>query len=208
MSIFKTEKNVLAFVFQLGAFSALLAGQSCPSPGGVCLPSVAASCVSDCSQQCGDDGECIFGCQIGQFTSVSQCTFDCNGLGDSCNNSCLKTVQCIAAGCSSNVTNEVMMNLGAIVYNRATGVWQQTVKIANATSETLCDLGFILDTLATGWTVTNSDGATTGLLPAGSPYKNYGDLAPGATATITLQFTRTGTPMFTYSPRVVIGTGR
>jgi len=102
----------------------------------------------------------------------------------------------------------VSINLGAPVYNRAAGVWQQAVKLTNTSDEALASLALVLDTLASAWTVTNSDGATGALEPAGSPYKNFGDLAANDTATVTVQFIRAGTPAFTYSPRVVAGASR
>ena len=200
-----SKRSILTFVLvcQFALSSAMLRGQAVGgSPGGVCLPSIKSQCVSDCSQQCGDVGECIFGCEIGQFTSTDQCNFDCNGLGDACVQSCLATVTCITNGCEGNFTDKVALNLGTIVYNRATGIWQQTVRVTNISGETLGDLAYVVDTLASGWTVINADGVTSQLVPAGSPYKNFADLASNATATVVLQFSRAGTGAFTYSPRV------
>ena len=59
-------------------------------------PACKADAVSQCSQQCGDSGACIFGCEVGQFGTVDQCTFDCNGLGAQCVTSCLQTIEDIA----------------------------------------------------------------------------------------------------------------
>lgn len=69
----------------------------------IILPSCKSQAVSDCSQQCGNVGECIFGCEIGQFTSLDQCSFDCAGLGDTCVQACYKTIQSIGlCGLASN----------------------------------------------------------------------------------------------------------
>jgi len=79
------------------------------SVGGVCLPSVKSQCVSECSQICGDDGGCIFGCEIGQFTSTNQCTSDCSDYGNSCLVSCFQTVDCIIRGCSNFIKFDIIV---------------------------------------------------------------------------------------------------
>jgi hypothetical protein len=188
----------------------MLWGQGCGggTPSGPCPISTKNACVNACNSTCSDIGECIFGCEIGGINTTDTCSHSCNGLGSLCIDRCLATVQCISTGCAANVTSDVALNLGTPVLNRATGVWQQTIKITNTSGETLTSLSFVLDTLAAGWTVTNGDGTTNTLVPAGSPYKNFGDLAADATATVTVQFTRAGTPAFTYSPRVVTGATR
>jgi hypothetical protein len=204
----RTPNFVLVSLLQLSLCSPMLPGQSACKAPAVCDNSVKNACVNICTAACADIGECIFGCEIGGINNIDTCASSCTGLGTPCLNSCLATVQCISLGCGANVTSDVALNLGAPVLNRATGVWQQTVKITNTCGDTLSSIALVLDTLAAGWTVTNSDGTTTALQPSGSPYKNFGDLAVNATATITLQFTRTGTPAFTYSPRVVSGPNR
>jgi hypothetical protein len=47
------------------------------------------------------------------------------------------------------------------------------------------------------------DGYTSAALPSGSPYKNVGPIGAGATATVTIPFTRTGTPAITYTARIL-----
>jgi len=182
-------------------FGASLTGQTgCKPDDGVCLPSVKSQCVSDCSQRCGDVGECIFGCEIGQFTSVDQCTFDCNGLGEPCLQSCLVTVDCINLGCNV-VTDKLNISRGAIVYNRSTKVWQQTIVVTNSGCTDLTGLAYFVDSLSSGWGLTNGDGTTTG----GLVYKKLGSLQSQSVTTITLLFSRTGATVFDYTPRVVSG---
>lgn len=207
----KIRNFIIVFLLQLSLCSTLLPAQSsCRAPitNGICSNTVKNTCVASCSAGCADVGQCIFGCEIGGINNVDTCASSCSGLGDSCLNSCLATVGCISSGCGANVTSDVAITLGTPVLNRATGVWQQTVKITNTCGETLTGLALVLDALATGWAVKNSDGTTSTMQPAGSSYKNFGDLTVNTTATITLQFTRTGTPAFTYSPRVVSGPNR
>ena len=43
------------------------------------------------------------------------------------------------------------------------------------------------------------DGFTGAAAPAGSPYKELGAIGTGTTTTVTIEFTRTGTPPITYT---------
>jgi hypothetical protein len=52
-------------------------------------------------------------------------------------------------------------------------------------------------------TLTNQNGTTSAAAPAGSPYVETGPIAAGATASVALHFSRTGTQAFTYTPRVL-----
>ena len=78
--------------------------------GGICLPSVKSKCVSDCSLACGANGNCIFGCELGQVNNVDQCHVEC-GADDICLQSCLTTVNCIAIGCSNAFQVKYFSNL-------------------------------------------------------------------------------------------------
>jgi hypothetical protein len=119
----------------------------------------------------------------------------------------VRTVEAIA-NCAY-VTGEITVNRGTIVLNRVTGVWQQTVRVTNTSStDTLVNIGYVLDSLASGWTLVNGDGVTSQLAPLGSPYKNVASLGPGQSTTITLQFNRTGTLSFGYITRVLTGVSR
>jgi hypothetical protein len=203
------------FSLLLGAFAVALPGQS---------TSCKQNAVNQCTATCADIGECIFGCEVGSISSADTCSARCSTLGSLCLDSCLRVTNQIA-NCAY-VTGEITVNCGTLVYNRATQVWQQTVRITNtSTADTMDFVGFVLDSLVAGWTLTNGDGVTAVLAPAGSPYKNLGSpvisnspstgpggdaasLAPGASTTVTLTFTRTGTPSFGYIPRVVTSQAR
>jgi hypothetical protein len=134
--------------------------------------------------------------------------------------SCIATVRQIS-NCSY-VTGDITVNCGTLVYNRATSQWTQTVRVTNTNSTApMYDAVFILDSLISGWTLTNGDGVTSSFPPAGSPYKlactvqpnpNGGDpacqLAPNTSMNLTLVFTRNGTPAFGYMPRVITSSVR
>jgi hypothetical protein len=88
-----------------------------------------------------------------------------------------------------------------VVYNRVTKVWQQTVVITNTSCDPLSGLGLFLDSLSSGWGLTNSDGVTWN----GIAYKKVSPLDSLGTTIITLQFSRTGTTALTYTSRAVSG---
>lgn len=194
----KSVKKVLVFGLLLGAFVTTLQAQSTACKN---------NAVNQCASQCGVVGECIFGCQIGGVNNADVCNESCTGLGAACLNSCFKVVNQIAT--CAYVTGDITVNWGALVYNRATQVWEQTVRITNTnTTATMYNVAYVLDSLVSGWTLTNGNGVTSQLAPSGSPFKNCGSLAPGATTIVTLTFSRTGTPSFGYLPRVVTSSAR
>jgi uncharacterized repeat protein (TIGR01451 family) len=114
----------------------------------------------------------------------------------------------INTGAAANVTSQVTISNFLVAFNRTTGVWSQRVDVKNNGPGALSNAAYVLDSLNAGWTLTNGDGTTVATTPAGSPYKVLGAIAPNATVTVTLQFTRTGTPAFNYTPRVLEGTPR
>jgi hypothetical protein len=202
----KSTRTVRNFILIPALFAMAISGQQ----GQTCDPQIQQAAVNQCTAGCADIGECIFGCEIGGIGQTDICNQSCEGLGDACLNSCNSVVTQITSQCTgtSNVTASVSLKLGTVVLNRATGIWQQTVVVSNTTNAAMNGLGYILDSLNPGWTLTNGDGVTTQLPPTSSSYKNFGPLGPNSAATVTLQFTRTGTPAFTYSPRVLSGSAR
>ncbi len=167
-----------------------------PNTNGICSNGVKNTCVSSCTAGCADIGQCIFGCEIGGIDSVDTCTSSCTGLGAACLNSCLQTVECINIGCN-DVTPAFKINRGTVVYNRSLGLWQQNVVLTNTSCRNLGNLVYRLDSLATGWTLTNADGVTS----LGVAYKTLPFLSSLASATLTLQLSRAGTAPLTYVPR-------
>ena len=104
-----------------------------------------------------------------------------------------------------NVTAQFTISNFAPSFNRGSGLWTQTVTVTN-NSGVVSNPAFVLDSLNAGWTLTNGDGTTATATPAGSPYKVF--TLSGGTATFQLTFTRTGTPVFGYTPRIIDGTTR
>ena len=109
------------------------------------------------------------------------------------------------ASITSNVTAQFSISESAVSFNRGTGLYSQTVKLTN-NGAGLPAAAYVLDSLPSGAAVSNQDGYTSAALPAGSPYKEAGQIGAGATVTLTIQFTRTGTQAITYTARV-LGSG-
>ncbi len=193
--------RAVAFSFLFGG---LLFGQAPPgcTPieggpiGGACQSTIKARCFNECVINCRDDGECIFGCMVGQDFNADRCYPNCNGFSPLCLQSCLQTIDCISRGCSVN--NRIKINAGTIALNRTTGRWQQTLKLTNISCDRLESLVFNLQSVASGWRLTNGDNQA-----GNAPFKNFGALDSTATTTLVLQFERTGTTPLSYSP--VIG---
>jgi hypothetical protein len=170
-----------------------------------CVDNAVVTCFDGCLDPLNFQ-ECLVGCAAGGYSGVAFCRDECFN-NPVCESNCVKTVRAIA-NCSF-VSGDLKAVCGAIVLNRATGFWQQTVRVTNAnTSDAMNNVAFVVDSLASGWSLLNGDGVTAELPPAGSPFKNLGTLAPGASTTVTLQFKRTGTLTFGYITRVVTGTTR
>jgi len=164
-----------------------------------CIDNAVISCFDGCTNPLAFQ-ECIIGCAAGGHMSVSICKQTCFGE-ETCEGKCLQSVRAIST--CAYVSGQITATCGAIVLNRATGVWQMTVRITNKSGSTIDNAAYVLDSLAPGWKLTNGDGVTADLLPAGSPYKNIVSLAPEASTSLTLTFSRTGTVPFGHITRVV-----
>lgn len=79
------------------------------SVNGVCLPSIKSKCVNDCATRCVNDGECIFGCEVGQDFTVDRCYSDCAGFNSRCLDSCLQTIDCIKRDCSTYLKIDLVL---------------------------------------------------------------------------------------------------
>lgn len=112
------------------------------------------------------------------------------------------TANFTAATAAPNVTSQVAISLSLPAFNRATGRFSQTVTLTN-NGPALASAAYVIDNLAAGYTVFSPAGLTSQAAPAGSPFVEIGGIASGATVTFTVQFTRTGTPTLTYTPRVL-----
>lgn len=92
--------------------------------------------------------------------------------------------------------------------NRRTNRLVQAVVVKNVDSVLLTGpIRIALDNLSSGTALANTTGTTANNAPTGSPYitVSAGDLAPGASATVDLQFTKPATGGVTYTARIVTG---
>ena len=170
-----------------------------------CIDNAVIACFDGCNDP-NNFQECIIGCATGANGNPQNCRDQCYD-DPICMEKCMRSIRAIST-CEFAQGN-LKAACGTPVLNRATGFWQQTVKVTNVTpSTTMRNTGYVLDSLAAGWKLLNGDGVTADLLPAASPYKNLGELAPGASATFVLQFSRTGTLALGYINRVVTSEGR
>ncbi len=100
------------------------------------------------------------------------------------------------------VTSQIGVSASVVTFNRLTGLYSQTVKLINNGSA-LTAAALVADSLPAGVAMYEPSGYTSVALPAGSPYKEAGPIGAGATVSLTVQFTRTGTPPITYTPRIL-----
>ncbi|MBV8817384.1 MAG: alkaline phosphatase D family protein [Acidobacteriaceae bacterium] len=112
-----------------------------------------------------------------------------------------------AATLASAFTN-FSVTRGGFAVNRRTNRVTQTLTVTNASTQPMSGPILIaLDNLR-NTTVVSATGTTANTSPTGSPYVfvSSADLAAGASATVTLQFTVPASGGITYSPRVISGT--
>ena len=115
--------------------------------------------------------------------------------------------------CASNTNPAVAVIRGGFFFNFANGRFQQQVTIRNTGNTSIAGpISLALDNLSGNATLANGTSftlcATSGppYIPPFSPYitVNSGNaLAPGASTSVVLQFTHTGSAGIIYSPRVV-----
>jgi hypothetical protein len=102
----------------------------------------------------------------------------------------------------STVTSQIKINTSAVTLNHGSGVYSQNVRLTNK-GAALAAAAYVLDSLPAGVTMVHPSGATSVALPAGSPYLEIGPIGAGATVSLTIQFTRTGTQAIAYTARVL-----
>jgi hypothetical protein len=101
-----------------------------------------------------------------------------------------------------NVTSQTTVTSSAVTYNRTTGLYTQVVNIQN-TGAALSAAAVVLDGLPAGVVLSDADGSTSAAAPAGSSYKEAGQIASGATVAMTLHFARSGAQAIAYTVRVL-----
>jgi hypothetical protein len=116
-----------------------------------------------------------------------------------------------SCACASDMSAAVSVTRGGFSFNFATGRFLQNVTIRNTGGSFIAGpISLALDNLSSNATLFNAAGATSCAAPSGSPYIGVnvgGGLAPGASASVVLQFTRTGSAGITYNTRVLGGSG-
>ncbi|MGD0772484.1 MAG: hypothetical protein ABSC05_06645 [Candidatus Solibacter sp.] len=110
--------------------------------------------------------------------------------------------------CAADVTANVNVALGGYVYSMGTGRFSQKVTLTNTSGAVITGpLSLVLDSLPGGVSLYNGTGATACAAPIGSPFVNFnGDLAAGASESVTLQLPDPTMTAITYTPRVLAGT--
>jgi hypothetical protein len=109
-----------------------------------------------------------------------------------------------------DVSAQVSVTRYAIRYNLSTKRYTQQIVLLNNGPSITTPIFLVLDNLSTNATLFNKSGNTTRLdqPPVGSPYRTGPSSLPaGASATINLEFTKTGTSAITYDTRVLTGNG-
>ncbi len=114
-----------------------------------------------------------------------------------------------APACASNVSAQIQVTRSGFGYNFATQRFVQTVTLKNMSGGTVpAPISLVLDSLSSNATLYNATGTTACATPAGSPFINWSSsLAPGASASIVLQFTNPSKAGITYATRVLAGSG-
>lgn len=109
---------------------------------------------------------------------------------------------------AADVTTQVQVTRGGFRKNLANGHYVQTVTLKNiGTSSLTGTLSLVLDNISSNASLTNQSAITYVLAPVGSPYLNTGNLAPGASATLTLEFNNPTNQAITYTTRLLAGIG-
>jgi predicted extracellular nuclease len=104
----------------------------------------------------------------------------------------------------SDVSSSVKAVSSGLVYARLSGQWSGTLSITNTSGAAISGpLQIALNGLPSGVTLVNASGSRSGV-----PYlsANTSSLAAGATLTVTVNFTKTGTAAISYTPQVFSGT--
>ena len=109
--------------------------------------------------------------------------------------------------CALDVSAQVQVTRSGFGYNLTTQRFVQTVTIKNISTAAITGpLSLVLDSLSSNATLFNLSGTTACAVPAGSPFINLsGNLNPGASVSISLQFTNPTRAGITYATRVLAG---
>lgn len=106
----------------------------------------------------------------------------------------------------TSAANGTSVTRGALVRDRKTGAYVQQVTVKNDTASTLsAPIQLVVDAVTGGASLANAAGTTANNAPLGSSYITVpgGALAPGASATVSLQFSNPANAAITYTTRVL-----
>jgi hypothetical protein len=113
--------------------------------------------------------------------------------------------------CATDMSAPITVTRSGFFFNFGSGRFQQNVMIRNTGTNSIAGpISLTLDNLSANAALANATGVTSCAAPSGSPYIAVvagGVLAPGASASVVLQFTRTGSAGITYNTRVLGGSG-
>ena len=101
-----------------------------------------------------------------------------------------------------DVTGQVTVTRGALIFNRTTNRYTQSITLSNS-GGALSATAYVLDNLANGYAVYQPTGLTAASIPLGSPFREVGPIGTGASITFAIEMTRAGTPTLTYTPRIL-----
>ena len=112
-----------------------------------------------------------------------------------------------ASACATNASAQVQVTRSGFSYNFATQRFVQTVTLKNISGSAVgAPLSLVLDNMSSNAALYSQSGTTSCATPAGSPFVNWSSsLAPGASASIVLQFTNPTRAGITYATRVLAG---
>jgi hypothetical protein len=116
----------------------------------------------------------------------------------------------VLPGCASDVSGSFTVTRGGYRWNSMTGRFVQAVTFTNSSAATIIGpVSLVLDGLSANATLYGVAGSTSCAAPLGSSYATVtsGDLAPGASASTTLQFTDPTRTAISYTTRLLAGTG-
>jgi pimeloyl-ACP methyl ester carboxylesterase len=114
------------------------------------------------------------------------------------------------AGCATDVSSSVSVTRAGYVFNFGTQRFYQTVTLKNTGGSTINGpISLVLDSLSSNASLYNASGSTSCAAPLGSPYINVSaaSLVPGASVSVSLQFTDPTKATTTYNTRVLAGSG-
>jgi hypothetical protein len=120
------------------------------------------------------------------------------------------TANFVPCSCAADVTSLVNITRGPYLLNIAAGKIFQTVTLTNNSEFTITGpISLVLDALSGNAALANVIGFTVVNPPLGSPflYVNVTRLAPGQSASVSLQFTDPTRAAISYTPRVLAGPG-